>query len=54
MFQNYLRQYREEITIGDSNNGICFDGVVNQEKYFKRDKRLMFLLKETNGNKNAG
>ena len=54
MFQDYLKRYRKEIINGDSNNGICFDGVVNQEKYFKRDKRLMFLLKETNGNKNNG
>lgn len=54
MFKEYLMQYRDEITEGNPNNGICFDGAVNQEKYFAREKRLMFLLKETNGNKNNG
>lgn len=54
MFQEYLEQYREEITEGNPNNGICFDGVVNGEKYFAREKKLLFLLKETNGNKMNG
>lgn len=54
MFTEYLKQYRESITEGNPNNGICFDGIVNETKYFKRDKRLVFLLKETNGNKDNG
>ena len=54
MFKNYLKNYREIITGNDSNNGICFDGVVDQERYFACEKKLMFLLKETNGNKNSG
>lgn len=54
MFTEYLKQYRGSITEANLNNGICFDGAVNQIEYFKRDKRLAFLLKETNGNKNNG
>lgn len=50
MFKEYLRQYRHEITEGNPNNGICFDGAVNPELFFAHNKRLMFLLKETNGN----
>lgn len=54
MFQDYLKQYRDVITEGNPKNGICFDGVVNAEKYFGKEKRLMFLLKETNSNKMNG
>ena len=53
MFKEYLKQYREIITDNNPNNGICFDGVVS-EHFFSRDKRLMLLLKETNGNDNNG
>ena len=54
MFREYLNEYRGVITDNNPNNGICFDGVVNQERYLSRKKRLMFLLKETNGNDNNG
>ena len=54
MFKEYLEQYREIITENNPNNGICFDGVVDEKQYFSREKRLMFLLKETNGNDNNG
>ena len=54
MFKEYLRQYRHEITEGNCNNGICFDGAVNSELFFSNSKRLMFLLKETNGNEMNG
>ena len=54
MFQEYLSQYRDLITESNPNNGICFDGVVDKESYFAKEKRLMFLLKETNGNDNNG
>lgn len=54
MFQDYLKQYRAIITEDNPNNGICFDGVVDPARYFINKKRLMFLLKETNGNKNNG
>ena len=54
MFQDYLQKHRETITQNDPNNGICYDGIVDQSRYFSKDKRLLFLLKETNGNKNNG
>lgn len=54
MFQEYLKTYRSIITENDPNNGICFDGAVDEDCYFERTERLMFLLKETNGNKNNG
>ena len=54
MFKDYLNKFRGLITEENENNGICYDGVVDKEHYFAREKRLMFLLKETNGNDNNG
>lgn len=54
MFKEYLNQFRELITANNPDNGICYDGVVDKEHYFSKEKRLMFLLTETNGNDNNG
>lgn len=54
MFREYLEQFRDVITENNTKNGICFDGVADRKQYFSREKRLMFLLKETNGNDNNG
>lgn len=54
MFKEYLSQFRNVITDGNDNNGICFDGVVNPNVFKKQKKKLIFLLKETNGNNNDG
>jgi len=54
LFKEYLNNYRECITEGNPNNGICYDGAVMPEVYFQRKPRLLFLLKETNGNNNDG
>ena len=54
MFKEYLEQYRGIITENNPDNGICFDGAVRPDVFFARERRLMFLLKETNGNNNNG
>ena len=54
MFKEYLNQYRTIITENNPNNGICYDGAVDPSRYFSKRNRLMFLLKETNGNNNNG
>lgn len=54
MFKEYLNQYRTIITENNPNNGICYDGAVDPSQYFSKRNRLMFLLKETNGNNNNG
>ena len=54
MFQDYLQQYRESITECNPKNGICFDGAVEPERYLEKRPRLLFFLKETNGNNNDG
>ena len=54
MFKEYLSQYRNVITDNNLNNGICFDGAVNPDRYFAKTPRLLLLLKETNGNNNDG
>lgn len=54
MFKEYLKQYRSIITENNPNNGICYDGAVDPVRYFSNKNRLLFLLKETNGNNNNG
>lgn len=54
MFKEYLLQHRKTITDNNPKNGICFDGAVDPEYYLNKKDRLMFLLKETNGNNNDG
>ena len=54
MFKDYLQQYRNSITACNPKNGICFDGAVDPERYFSKKPRLLFFLKETNGNNNDG
>ena len=54
MFKEYLLQYRKAIVGDNENNGICFDGTPNPDRYFSKTPRLMFFLKETNGNNNDG
>lgn len=54
MFKEYLTRFRESITEGNPNNGICFDGAANPEVYLSKRPRLLFFLKETNGNNNDG
>lgn len=50
-----LEENREALILADPmsdihTNGICYDGIINQRKY----KRIVFLLKETNGNDSNG
>jgi len=35
-------------------NGICYDGIVNEECFYAQPKKIIFLLKETNGNDDGG
>lgn len=35
-------------------NGICFDGIVDETCFDKQPKKVIFLLKETNGNDDKG
>lgn len=39
---------------GDKDNGICYDGIINESKFKDLNVKLMFLLKETNGNDSKG
>ena len=54
MFISYLNKYRNDILGNDTDNGICYDGPVDKLKFLERENRLLFLLKETNGNDNDG
>lgn len=49
-----IDDYRKEILCGDENNGICYDGIVDEKSWRNTKYRLAFLLKETNGNDNKG
>jgi hypothetical protein len=35
-------------------NGICFDGIVDEVVFYEQSQKVIFLLKETNGNNSNG
>lgn len=48
-----LEKYRKELISADASsiivpNGICYDGIVNED-LFEKSNKVLFLLKETNG-----
>ena len=45
---------RADTTSSITPNGICFDGIVCEDCYDLQPKKLLFLLKETNGNDSKG
>lgn len=45
---------RADKTSSITPNGICFDGIVCEDCYDLQPKKLLFLLKETNGNDSKG
>lgn len=49
-----LETNREILLNGEVNNGICYDGIIDEEAYLKSPVRVLVLLKETNGNDKAG
>lgn len=42
--KKYMEEHRELLSRGDDTKALCFDGIVDEEKYFS----ICFLLKETN------
>lgn len=59
MIENLLNDKREELLKADAStlekkNGICFDGIVDEQVFNTQKKKIMFLLKETNGNNSDG
>ena len=49
-----LEDNKEILLNGAEHNGLCYDGLVNEEEYDKQKVKLAFLLKETNGNDKDG
>ena len=49
-----IEDNRETLLNGDLKNGICFDGIVNENTYNQQKIKVMVLLKETNGNDDEG
>lgn len=45
-----LEENRKTLLNGESNNGICFDGIVDEDTYDLQKIKVAVLLKETNGN----
>lgn len=45
---------RADTTSAVTPNGLCFDGIICEDSYDLQPKKLMFLLKETNGNDSKG
>ncbi|MBP6886831.1 MAG: hypothetical protein KBC20_02045 [Oscillospiraceae bacterium] len=43
-----------DTSISETQNGICSDGIVDEECFYIQPQRAIFLLKETNGNDSRG
>lgn len=57
--KKWLEDNREELLKADAStlekkNGICFDGIVDEEQFYKQNEKIMFLLREPNGNDKKG
>lgn len=52
--QKLLTENREILLNGESTNGICFDGIVDEDCFEQQPVKLLVLLKETNGNDSEG
>ena len=44
-----LTNNRQVLLAGETNNGICYDGIVNEMAYESQKLKVVALLKETNG-----
>lgn len=49
-----LTENREILLNGEPTNGICFDGIVDEDCFDRQPVKLTVLLKETNGNDSEG
>ena len=52
--KSLLADNREILLNGETNNGICYDGIIDEKAYKKSPIKVMVLLKETNGNDKNG
>lgn len=43
-----------DVSTHEKQNGICVDGIIDETVFYKQPKKVMFLLKETNGNDAGG
>lgn len=49
-----LEENKEILLNGATDNGLCYDGIINEAIYKQQISNLAFLLKETNGNDKNG
>ena len=54
MIRLWLEENREILLNGETNNGICYDGIIDEDAYKQSSTRVMVLMKETNGNDKKG
>lgn len=54
LIRKLLENNRDILLNGDYNNAISYDGIVDEGEYSHQNFRLVFLLKEPNGNKSDG
>lgn len=50
----FLQKNKQVLLHGDANNGICYDGIVNEAQYNQQTLKVAVLLKETNGSDSSG
>ena len=54
LIKGLLEKNREILLNGNTNNALCYDGIVDEKVYSNQKFRLGFLLKEPNGNTSDG
>ena len=54
LIRQLLLNNRDILLNGDTNNALCYDGIIDEKTYSNQKFRLAFLLKETNGNNPSG
>ncbi|MDP4133361.1 MAG: hypothetical protein Q8882_05050 [Bacillota bacterium] len=57
--KNLLYENRNVLLAADTTtpvrqNGICYDGIIDEVEFARQNKKIIFLLKETNGNDSNG
>ena len=54
LISNHEALLQADVSTQETPNGICFDGIVDEAVFYAQPKKVIFLLKETNGNDDRG
>lgn len=54
LISNHEALLQADVSTQETPNGLCFDGIVDEAVFYAQTKKVIFLLKETNGNDDRG